>query len=69
MLVNNGHDLRLSVFDDGRGFDMESENRKHGLGLTSMWERVRTVGGDISIRSKPGFGTLVDVSIPLKAKG
>lgn len=69
VLVNTGHKLRLSIFDDGCGFDMESENRKHGLGLTSMWERVRTVGGFICIRSKPGFGTLVDVSIPLDVKG
>jgi len=64
-LVNNGRMLRLSVSDDGCGHDVESENDKHGLGLTSMWERVRTVGGNICIRSKPGFGTLVDVSIPL----
>lgn len=66
VLVNAGHKLRLSVFDDGCGFDVESEAGKHGLGLTSMWERVRTVGGNICIRSKPGFGTLVDVSIPLE---
>ena len=69
VLVNNGHKLRLSMLDDGRGFDMESEKVKHGLGLTSMWERVRTVGGYICIRSRPGLGTLVDVSIPLNVKG
>src|SRR5205085_2401199 len=63
-LVSDGHNLRLSVSDDGHGMDMESEEVMNGLGFISMWERVRTVEGEIRIQSQPRLGTLIEVSIP-----
>jgi signal transduction histidine kinase len=36
-----------------------------GLGLISMQERVRALNGELAIDSKPGWGTVVIVSVPL----
>ncbi len=56
--------LRLRIRDAGVGFDPASVNHKGRLGLTSMRERTRLAGGEISIRSQPSKGTEVDVRIP-----
>ena len=64
-LGHTGQELRLTVSDNGRGLDVKSQSVKHGLGLTSMHERVRAAGGYIVIRSKHGFGTSIEVSLPL----
>jgi signal transduction histidine kinase len=65
VLVKSGNELRLSISDDGHGFDMRSGAIRRGLGFTSMRERVRIIGGCIAIRSKPGHGTFIEVSVPL----
>ena len=57
--------LRLLIRDQGSGFDLEEIRLKNGLGLSSMEERVRLIGGEISIESAPGQGTEIDVRIPL----
>ncbi|HWN99645.1 MAG TPA: PAS domain S-box protein [Blastocatellia bacterium] len=56
--------VRLSVSDRGCGFDTESDKMTSGLGFISMRERLRLVGGNLSISSQPG-GTRVEVSVPL----
>jgi signal transduction histidine kinase len=59
-----GDGLVLEVEDDGVGFDPRApELRSQRLGLTSMEERARRVGGGISIRSRPGGGTLVRLEL------
>jgi two-component system, chemotaxis family, CheB/CheR fusion protein len=58
--------IQLTVEDFGKGFDVESANEREGLGLVSMQERARLVGGSLVMRSKPGEGTAVKVLIPLK---
>ena len=62
--VNN--EIQLSVADDGRGFDLESNRDTHILGLVSMRERVRAVHGQIRIESKPGEGTRIEARVPFK---
>jgi signal transduction histidine kinase len=62
-----GHDgrLRLAVADDGVGFDpAEPGLRSRRLGLTSMEERARALGGSLSIESRPGAGTTVALEVP-----
>jgi signal transduction histidine kinase len=54
----------LRVSDDGSGFDTESVVGKGGLGLVSMRERLRLVGGEISFNSQPSGGTRVEVRTP-----
>ena len=52
--------VTVEVRDDGIGFDPQSaEARSRHLGLTSMEERARELGGRLEIRSAPGSGTTV----------
>ncbi len=54
---------RLSVRDDGRGF--EAEREAGSLGLTSMRNRAQALGGEWAISSRPGGGTEVRAAIPI----
>lgn len=60
--------VRLRVSDDGVGFASERAPNHAGLGLVSMQERLRSVGGELSIWSKPSLGTLVEGTVPIKFK-
>ena len=56
----------LNVHDDGIGFDaVEAERRRHGLGLTSMRERVDLLNGQFAVRTAKGSGTTVSATLPL----
>jgi len=57
--------LAVRVEDDGVGFDAHA-GVVYGLGLLGMSERVRELCGNISIQSKPGQGTRIAVTLPLK---
>lgn len=60
----NGH-LRLSVKDDGKGTATRSSG---GLGLLGIQERVRELGGSMSLDSSPGRGTALTIVIPVSWK-
>jgi PAS domain S-box-containing protein len=60
-------EIHLIVSDLGKGFDVVSAMQGRGLGVTSMQERVRLVGGTILIDSKPLGGTTIHVRVPLGA--
>jgi PAS domain S-box-containing protein len=64
-LRGTGEEIWLRVSDMGIGFDIESSAIKKGLGLVSMRERLRLVGGQMSISSRPSQGTQIDVKVPL----
>jgi signal transduction histidine kinase len=51
--------LTLAVRDGGCGFDPESVSPDRGLGLTSMRERLKLVGGELVIDSQSNSGTTV----------
>jgi len=55
--------LRVELHDDGRGFDLDSGATRRG-GLLHMEDRVRSFGGQLSIRSAPGQGTTVTATFP-----
>lgn len=57
--------IQLTVRDPGVGFSPDSLKDRAGLGIVSMEERVRLVGGKISVHSKPGEGTRVEVVVPI----
>jgi signal transduction histidine kinase len=61
--VSSG-ELRLTIEDDGVGFDVNSAWGK-GLGLISMGERVEAIGGNFNIRSEAGEGTRIEAAVPL----
>jgi signal transduction histidine kinase len=57
-------DLVLTIRDDGSGFDL-AKARGRGLGLISLEERVRHVGGRLVIDTEPQRGTTIRVVVPL----
>jgi signal transduction histidine kinase len=57
--------ILLSIEDTGSGFDRSQHRGQGGVGLASMEERARLMGGDLSIHSEPGKGTLIEVWAPL----
>jgi signal transduction histidine kinase len=60
--------IELRIQDNGTGFDTASTpGGRAGLGLTGIAERARILGGRSTIRSAPGQGTAVIVSIPLRS--
>jgi signal transduction histidine kinase len=64
--VARDHDnVRLTVADDGCGFDLAEARGRGGLGLISLDERVRLVGGQVTIRTGPQEGTEVRILVPL----
>jgi len=67
-LVAEAGGVRLSIRDDGAGFDPAADRGRPGLGLASMRERVELLGGRLDIRSAPGRGTTIDVWAPSEAR-
>ncbi|MEO8974133.1 MAG: histidine kinase [Ktedonobacteraceae bacterium] len=64
MLLTTTEDtVTLSVVDNGQGFDMTRQGSP-GVGLLSMRERVKALGGDLKIESTSGNGTRVVVHCP-----
>jgi signal transduction histidine kinase len=56
--------LALTVADDGAGFDAAAPAlRARRLGLTSMEERARALGGTLAVESRPGAGTRVRLEV------
>ncbi len=58
------HTLRLTIQDDGIGFDVKQSK---GLGILGMEERVSALNGSFSVRSGAGRGTLISVDLPFRA--
>jgi len=57
--------IRLSVSDDGCGFDPKSQANERGLGFISMRERLHVVGGELNVHAELKSGTRIEVSVPL----
>jgi PAS domain S-box-containing protein len=64
-LCGEANKIRLRVVDVGAGFDLGVEREDAGIGLVSMRERLRLVGGLLSIRSAPMAGTEILAEVPL----
>jgi signal transduction histidine kinase len=64
-LVATPQEVRLSIEDDGRGFDASRvPGDRHGL--VGMRERAQMLGGALEVRSSPGGSTRVQASVPLE---
>jgi PAS domain S-box-containing protein len=59
------HSVRIRIADDGIGFDPAQAMTQRGLGLTSITERVRMLGGQLDIQSAPGNGTQLVIEVPV----
>ena len=56
--------LRVTIADDGRGFDTARDRRPDSFGMVSMHERAQAMEGELTVRSQPGEGTTVEVTLP-----
>lgn len=71
-LLPRADHLRLTIWDDGRGFDNRARRRSDasgGFGLQGMTERAALVGATIEVESRPGRGTRVEVRVPMTGLG
>jgi PAS domain S-box-containing protein len=67
--LNGGlNEIQLSVRDHGMGFDLDEAMRGRGVGLISMQERLKLVGGEFSIESQLQHGTTIQAHVPLSSK-
>lgn len=65
-LTRDGASAVLEVEDDGCGFDVAlAEQRRPGMGLFSMRERIGLVNGRLTVRSESNRGTRVVATVPL----
>jgi two-component system sensor histidine kinase DegS len=63
-MTQEGQDVRLEVRDWGIGFNAESVEEGH-FGLEGIRQRVRLLGGRLTIETAPGSGTLIRVVVPI----
>jgi PAS domain S-box-containing protein len=66
-LVSSLDQIQMTISDEGIGFDPEEAMRGHGLGITSMRERLNLVDGQFSIDSRTGKGTIIQAKVPLRS--
>jgi len=59
--------IHLVIADRGAGFDVQTTSAGSGIGLITMKERIKLVGGDLAIDSEPGRGTTVRAHVPITA--
>jgi len=64
-LSASNNEIFLYIVDAGAGFDSSLQNAAPGIGLIGMRERLRLVGGVLSIRSAPTQGTEILAQVPL----
>jgi len=70
-LESGGGEIRLTIHDDGRGLaaapapEARQAARPGPLGMIGMRARARSAGGDVTVRSRPGKGVLIEVRVPL----
>jgi PAS domain S-box-containing protein len=61
----SGESLKLTIKDDGKGFEPESLGEADGLGMANMRERANLVGGIFDVQSRPLGGTRICFTVPL----
>jgi PAS domain S-box-containing protein len=64
-LCNGNNEIRLQIVDSGLGFDADLKNTDVGIGLIGMRERLRLVGGRLSVQSALARGTEILAEVPV----
>jgi signal transduction histidine kinase len=60
--------MHVAVHDDGKGFNPETTPDTGHFGLKNLYQRARSLGGNLQIESEPGKGTSVYLVFPLQRK-
>jgi len=66
IFARDSGEVKITIEDDGQGFDTAALGDNHGFGLRSMQGRAEAVGAHFEVRSTPGGGTKVVVRVPLR---
>jgi PAS domain S-box-containing protein len=66
LTVDDGR-IRLTIKDDGMGFETVAAGRRQGDGLRNMYQRANAMDGDLAIDSQRGAGTTLRLTVPLPA--
>jgi signal transduction histidine kinase len=70
-IERTGRAVWCRICDDGTGFDPAATaagDRRRGIGLEGMRERIAHLGGALEIRSEPGAGTELSMRIPIEVR-
>lgn len=62
----NSTAIAVSIRDDGKGFDGDRPRKAGSFGLLGLRERAYLLGGDATIISQPGTGTVIEVLLPIR---
>ena len=65
-LARNNGKLQGTLTDNGVGFSHERRTDGSGFGLTGMQQRIKAIGGELSVKSSPGMGTSLSFSVSLQ---
>jgi len=69
-IQKDGETIRVSIEDDGAGFEVSEPGlpvkETGGFGLFSVRERIEYLSGKIEIESRPGQGTFIKISVPVQ---
>jgi PAS domain S-box-containing protein len=68
-LQGDSEAISLTLSDNGVGFKLSDRVASHGIGLRSMRERARILGGTFKVQSYSGKGTRIAVTVPLGTSG
>ncbi|WP_416865351.1 MAG: tetratricopeptide repeat protein [Imperialibacter sp.] len=66
-LSKTDNSVILTAEDDGKGFDYKEAKKRGGIGLHNIDNRVKKFGGQFSVDSSPGKGTIFTFEFPLEA--
>ena len=67
-MLDLGEDrVRVSVEDNGRGFDSDSIEQSNSLGLKLIRERAEMLGGSFEVDSNIGKGTRISFAVPARS--
>src|SRR6266536_212891 len=65
-LERKGEMLKLKIEDDGAGMHPATNSARPTFGLAGMQERVSTLGGQMKVSSRPGEGTKITITVPIR---
>jgi signal transduction histidine kinase len=63
-LSSRGHEIVMTIRDNGRGCDLTQRRDGHGLGLAGMETRARGCGGTFQLETAAGKGLKIEVTCP-----
>jgi signal transduction histidine kinase len=64
-LLRDGDSMTLVVSDDGVGISEAASQNRVSHGISGMRQRARALGGEFSIRGRPGAGTVIELTVPI----